>query len=138
MFVGLFVCLLACVLSVILTEEAFEGHDDLRQVKCRHRVDINTSVNIITLRESRAAAAALVVLKSFTDNECTTSTSFAACTITDTTKEVRMLVADLEEGETRRHTCSIQGYHDVSSFSEEFHIHVRKPGQWIGFGVKFF
>ena len=90
--------------------------------------DADTNVNVITLQKLGPDASAPITLKSIKDNECTTSTSFAACTVTDTVKEVRLIVTDLAEGETRQYTCTIQGFHDVSAFKEEVHINVTRPG----------
>ena len=129
--VFVFIVISAVVSDILTAAFAFKGHEQLREVKCGTEYVADTTVTAITLQKLGRAASPLVTLKSLGDNECTTFTSFAACTVTDTVKEVRVIVTDLAEGETRQYTCTIQGFRGVTVFREEVHINVTRPGWCI-------
>lgn len=100
----------------------YRGLDSIQEVECSGG-NVEAEVKLLSLKLFRVSDNMVLAHASLINNQCLTYGEFASCTIdtSDFRKSVlRVLVTDLEEGESRTYGCnaaSLKGIDDMQKFS---------------------
>lgn len=100
----------------------YRGLDSIQEVECSGG-NVEAEVKLLSLKLFRVSDNMVLAHASLLNNQCLTYGEFASCTIdtSDFRKSVlRVLVTDLEEGESRTYGCnaaSLRGIDDMQKFS---------------------
>ena len=98
-----------------LTSRDFKGIPSLQEVECSGR-SLEPEVKLLSLRMHSLADDRVIASLVVFSNTCVTRGDFSSCVIdtVDTHRStLRLLVVDLEEGESRKYGCKV---HTMDSF----------------------
>ena len=104
-----------------MTSRLFRGFPSLQEVECTG-TSLRPEVKLIALQMYRLPDNRLLASMNVISNECVTWGDYSLCRVnkTDTHKsKVKLLVADLNDGESREYKCTANTY-DSYGFSKVF------------------
>ena len=104
-----------CTFYAGLTSRDFKGFPSLQEVECSGR-SLGPEVKLLSLIMIRLADNKVIASLNVFSNTCVTLGDFSSCvvdTVNTHRSKLRILVFDLEEGESRKYGCKV---HTVDSF----------------------
>ncbi|KAK7488916.1 hypothetical protein BaRGS_00019873 [Batillaria attramentaria] len=102
-----------------MTARDFRGFSSLQEVECSG-ANLSSEVKLLSLRIFQNSEDSVLAFMNLWTNECTTHVNYSSCKIdsSDTRKSrLRILVSDLEEGESRSYGCKASIFHSAGDTS---------------------